>query len=76
MSNQTDRFFVLSGGPGAGKTTLIEALRSSASPTTIEAGRAIIRISRSLAARPRTNRSGAVRRAHARLGDPSYRILR
>ncbi|TIP95049.1 MAG: ATPase, partial [Mesorhizobium sp.] len=29
MQNDSDRFFVLTGGPGSGKTTLIEALRSA-----------------------------------------------
>src|SRR4051794_4099259 len=43
MANPWDRFFVLTGGPGAGKTTLIEALRSAGFATTTEAGRAIIR---------------------------------
>ena len=43
MYRQSDRFFVLTGGPGAGKTTLIEALRSAGFATTVEAGRAIIR---------------------------------
>jgi predicted ATPase len=43
MPNQLDRFFVLTGGPGAGKTTLIEALASAGFATTTEAGRAIIR---------------------------------
>jgi len=43
MPKQFDRFFVLTGGPGAGKTTLIEALRDAGFATTIEAGRAIIR---------------------------------
>lgn len=38
-----DRFFVLTGGPGAGKTTLIEALRAEGFATTEEAGRAVIR---------------------------------
>ena len=43
MPNQSDRFFLLTGGPGAGKTTLIEALSRVGFATTIEAGRAIIR---------------------------------
>jgi predicted ATPase len=38
-----DRFFVITGGPGSGKTTLIEALASSGLARSIEAGRAIIR---------------------------------
>ena len=38
-----DRFFVLTGGPGSGKTTLIEALRARGFATTQEAGRSIIR---------------------------------
>jgi predicted ATPase len=43
MPNNSDRFFVLTGGPGAGKTTLIEALRNAGFATMPEAGRAIIR---------------------------------
>ncbi len=38
-----DRFFVLTGGPGAGKTTLIEALHAKGFATTEEAGRGVIR---------------------------------
>lgn len=38
-----DRFFVLTGGPGAGKTTLVEALRAKGFATTEEAGRGVIR---------------------------------
>ena len=38
-----DRFFVLTGGPGSGKTTLIEALRGRGYTTTEEAGRGVIR---------------------------------
>jgi predicted ATPase len=43
MPDPSDRFFILTGGPGAGKTTLIEALAAAGFATTIEAGRAIIR---------------------------------
>jgi predicted ATPase len=39
----TDRFVVVTGGPGAGKTTLIDALEREGYARTIEAGRAIIR---------------------------------
>jgi len=39
----TSRFIVLTGGPGSGKTTLIEALRRLGLATAPEAGRAIIR---------------------------------
>jgi predicted ATPase len=38
----SDRFFVITGGPGSGKTTLIEALATAGFATTPEAGRAII----------------------------------
>ena len=38
-----DRFFVLTGGPGAGKTTLVEALRARGFAATKEAGRGVIR---------------------------------
>ncbi|HKU15501.1 MAG TPA: AAA family ATPase [Steroidobacteraceae bacterium] len=37
-----DRFFLITGGPGSGKSTLIEALASAGYARTIEAGRAII----------------------------------
>jgi len=43
MTRQGDRFFVLTGGPGSGKTTLIEALKARGHPTTDEAGRGVIR---------------------------------
>lgn len=39
----TDRFHLITGGPGAGKTTLIEALEKSGHACMPEAGRAIIR---------------------------------
>ena len=38
-----DRFFVLTGGPGSGKTTLVEALKARGYATTDEAGRGVIR---------------------------------
>ncbi|CAN7482779.1 AAA family ATPase [Mesorhizobium sp. LjRoot246] len=43
MQNDSDRFFVLTGGPGSGKTTLIEALRRAGFAASVEAGRGIIR---------------------------------
>jgi predicted ATPase len=43
MQNDSNRFFVLTGGPGSGKTTLIEALRTQGFATAPEAGRGIIR---------------------------------
>jgi predicted ATPase len=43
MTASTDRFTVLTGGPGSGKTTLIDRLRAAGHGTTEEAGRAIIR---------------------------------
>lgn len=39
----TDRLFVLTGGPGSGKTTLIEALAVAGIATSPEVGRAVIR---------------------------------
>ena len=39
----TDRLFVLTGGPGSGKTSLIEALAVAGVATSPEVGRAIIR---------------------------------
>jgi predicted ATPase len=43
MQNDFDRFLVLTGGPGSGKTTLIEALKAAGFATAPEAGRGIIR---------------------------------
>ena len=43
MHHPNDRFFVLTGGPGSGKTTLIEALEARGYATTEEAGRGVIR---------------------------------
>ncbi|WP_137388675.1 AAA family ATPase [Rhodoligotrophos defluvii] len=37
-----DRFFVITGGPGAGKTTLIEALAAKGYHRSVEAGRGVI----------------------------------
>ena len=37
-----DRFVVITGGPGSGKTTLIDALEATGFARTVEAGRAII----------------------------------
>jgi len=39
----TDRLYVLTGGPGSGKTTLIEALGHAGVATSPEVGRAVIR---------------------------------
>lgn len=39
----SDRFFVITGGPGAGKTTLVEALKRAGFAGSVEAGRAVIR---------------------------------
>lgn len=38
----TDHLFVITGGPGSGKTSLIAALAAAGHPTMAEAGRAII----------------------------------
>jgi predicted ATPase len=38
----TDRFFIITGGPGSGKTTLIDALAARGIASMPEAGRAII----------------------------------
>ena len=43
MLQYHDRFFVLTGGPGSGKTTLVEALEARGYATTEEAGRGVIR---------------------------------
>jgi predicted ATPase len=42
MAETTERLFVLTGGPGSGKSTLIEALAKAGYPGSVEAGRAII----------------------------------
>nr|WP_306222859.1 AAA family ATPase [Bosea sp. REN20] len=43
MPDETDRLIVITGGPGAGKTSLIEALAAGGHAVRPEAGRAIIR---------------------------------
>lgn len=43
MPHSQNRFFVLTGGPGSGKTTLVEALKVRGFATTEEAGRGVIR---------------------------------
>lgn len=40
--HEVERLFVITGGPGSGKTTLIEALEAAGFARTIEAGRAVI----------------------------------
>ncbi|MGC2473237.1 MAG: AAA family ATPase [Candidatus Sulfotelmatobacter sp.] len=42
MSNNSDRFYVITGGPGSGKTALIDALRLRGYPCSVEVGRGII----------------------------------
>jgi predicted ATPase len=42
MTDQTDRLFVLTGEPGSGKSTLIEALARTGYARSVEAGRGII----------------------------------
>jgi len=42
MPECCDRLFVITGGPGSGKTTLIEALEAAGFMRTVEAGRGII----------------------------------
>jgi predicted ATPase len=42
VSTNSDRFYVITGGPGSGKTSLVDALRSRGYDSTVEAGRAII----------------------------------
>ncbi|HEV2401310.1 MAG TPA: AAA family ATPase [Candidatus Sulfotelmatobacter sp.] len=40
--NSSDCFYIITGGPGSGKTTLINALRMRGYSTSLEAGRGII----------------------------------
>ena len=42
MTQNGDRFFVVTGGPGSGKSTVIDALARSAYTTSVEAGRGVI----------------------------------
>ena len=42
MHDNNDRLFVVTGGPGSGKTTLIEALERAGYARSVEAGRGII----------------------------------
>src|SRR5690348_10895682 len=42
MTPMPDRFFIITGGPGSGKSTLIDALENRGHARTLEAGRAII----------------------------------
>jgi predicted ATPase len=43
VQENEQRFFVITGGPGSGKSALIEALQESGYVTSVEAGRGIIR---------------------------------
>jgi predicted ATPase len=42
MTDNSDRFYVITGGPGSGKTAIIDVLRSRGYPCSVEAGRGII----------------------------------
>jgi predicted ATPase len=42
VSNNAGRFHVITGGPGSGKTAIIDVLRSRGYPCSVEAGRGII----------------------------------
>jgi predicted ATPase len=53
MSRDGAQLFVLTGGPGAGKSTLIDALAGAGFATVPEAGRAIIRQQAQIAGRGR-----------------------
>ncbi|MFC6490298.1 AAA family ATPase [Nitratireductor sp. GCM10026969] len=52
--------FIVTGGPGAGKTTLIEALQAAGLATAPEAGRAIIRAQRAIDGPARPDRDRAL----------------
>jgi predicted ATPase len=43
VGETAERFFVLTGGPGSGKSTLIDALQQTGFSRTMEAGRGVIR---------------------------------
>ncbi len=42
MNNHAERFFVLTGGPGSGKSAIIEALHRAGYACSVEAGRGVI----------------------------------
>jgi predicted ATPase len=42
MNQNADRFFVITGGPGSGKSTVIDALQQAGYARSVEAGRGII----------------------------------
>lgn len=42
MNENTERFFVVTGGPGSGKSTLIDALERAGHARSVEAGRGVI----------------------------------
>lgn len=42
MNNSSNRFYIVTGGPGSGKTSVIEALRARGYSCALEAGRGII----------------------------------
>jgi predicted ATPase len=51
LAEHANRFFVLTGGPGSGKSTLIEALQRAGYAATVEAGRGIIQDQTAIAGR-------------------------
>jgi predicted ATPase len=51
LGEEAKRFFVLTGGPGSGKSTLIEALHAAGYARSIEAGRGIIQDQMAIAGR-------------------------
>ena len=51
MNENINRFFVVTGGPGSGKSSLVDALQQRGNARSVEAGRAIIQDQRAIGGR-------------------------